>query len=162
MTHLPTVREFMDKYVDTLSPQTDIMEAVDFLLKKRVTGALVTDWKGKLVGILTEFDCLKLLALGGTDCEVPRGTVADFMTAEVQTMPPTMDIYFAAGVFMSTNFCRFPVVEHGRIVGEVTRFDILRAVQQGLAELKPDLPLEFTPIMPGVETTAAHAEQGIL
>jgi CBS domain-containing protein len=138
--HLPTVQEFMDKYVDTLSPETDIMEAVNFLLEKRVTGALVTNSKGELVGILTEFDCLKLLALGGADHEVPKGTVKNFMTSEVQTIPPTMDIYYVAGLFMSAQFRRFPVVEHGRIVGAITRFDILRAVQLGLAGLLPDRP----------------------
>ena len=132
-SHLPTVREFMEKFVTTLSAETDIMEAVDFLLEKRVTGALVTNRKGELVGILTEFDCLKLLTLGGPDSEAPRGTVGDFMTSEVQTIPPTMDIYYAAGLFMSVNFRRFPVVEHGRIVGAITCFDILRAVQRGLA-----------------------------
>ena len=130
--HLPTVREFMEKFVTTLPAETSIMEAVDFLLEKRVTGALVTNRKGELVGILTEFDCLKLLTLGGPDSEVPSGTVSDYMTADVQTIPPTMDIYYAAGLFMSVNFRRFAVVEHGRIVGAITRFDILRAVQRGL------------------------------
>ena len=136
--HLPTVREFMDKYVDTLSPETDIMEAVNYLLEKRVTGALVSNGKHELIGIITEFDCLKLLTLGGPNHEVPQGTVRDYMTSEVQTIPPTMDIYYAAGLFMSAKFRRFPVVEHGRIVGAITRFDILRAVQRGLAGLFPD------------------------
>ncbi len=130
--HLPTVREFMDKYVDTLKPDTDIMEAVNFLMEKRITGALVTNGRGELAGILTEFDCLKLLTLGGPDHEAPKGTVKDFMTSRVQTIPPTMDIYYAAGLFMSAKFRRFPVVENGRIVGAITRFDILRAVQRGL------------------------------
>ena len=137
---LPTVREFMDKYVETLSPETDIMDAVDFLLEKRVTGALVTNNKGELVGMLTEFDCLKILTLGGPDHEAPKGTVKNYMSSEVQTIPPTMDIYYVAGLFMSAKFRRFPVVEHGRIVGAITRFDILRAVQRGLAGLLPDRP----------------------
>jgi len=135
--HLPTVREFMDKYVDTLSPETDIMEAVNFLLEKRITGVLVANSKKQLVGILTEYDCLKLLTLGDADHEAPRGTVKDFMTADVQTIPPTMDIYYAAGLFVSAKFRRFPVVDDGRIVGAITRFDILRAVQRGLAGLTP-------------------------
>lgn len=130
---LPTVREFMDKYVDTLSPETDIWDAVDFLLEKRVTGALVADGKGKLVGILTESDCLKLLTLGGPDHDAPKGKVKDFMTSAVESIPPTMDIYYVAGLFLSKNFRRLPVVEDGRIVGAVTQFDILRAVQRGLA-----------------------------
>ena len=131
--HLPTVREFMDKFVDTLAPETDIWDAVDFLLEKRVTGALVADKKGKLVGILTESDCLKLLTLGGADHDAPKGKVKDFMTSGVQSIPPTMDIYYVAGLFLTKNYRRLPVVEDGRIVGAITQFDILRAVQRGLA-----------------------------
>jgi len=130
---LPTVREFMDKYVDTLSPDTDIWDAVDFLLEKRVTGALGADGKGRLAGILTESDCLKLLTLGGADHDTPKGKVKDFMTSAVETIPPTMDIYYVAGLFLTKNFRRLPVVEDGRILGAVTQFDILRAVQRGLA-----------------------------
>jgi CBS domain-containing protein len=131
--HLPTVREFMDKYVDTLSPDTDIWDAVDFLLEKRITGVPVADSKGKLAGILTESDCLKLLTLGGPDHEAPKGKVKDFMTSAVDSIPPTMDIYYVAGLFLTKNFRRLPVVEDGRIVGAITQFDILRAVQRGLA-----------------------------
>lgn len=134
--HLPTVREFMDKYVETLAPETDIWDAVDFLLEKRVTGALVADGKGKLAGILTESDCLKLLTLGGPDHDAPKGKVKDFMTSAVESIPPTMDIYYAAGLFLTKNFRRLPVVEDGRIVGAITQFDILRAVQRGLEGMK--------------------------
>lgn len=141
MRRLPTVREFMDRYVDTLSPDTSIMEAVDFLLEKRVTGALVANSKGELVGILTEFDCLRLLALGDAQHEAPKGKVKDFMTPKVQTIPPGMDIYYAAGLFMKVPFRRFAVVENGRIVGAVTRFDLLRAVRRGLAPFSLDASL---------------------
>jgi len=135
--NLPLVRDFMDKYVDTLSPETDIRDAVDFLLEKRITGVMVANAKKQLAGMLTEFDCLKLLTFGDAQHEAPYGKVKDFMTpaAEVQTIPPGMDIYYAAGMFMKVSFRRFPVVEDGKLVGAITRFDILRAVKQGLAAL---------------------------
>ena len=133
MSRLPTVREFMDRHVQTISLDLDIMDAVDFLLEKRVTGAIVADSKGKLTGILTEFDCLRLLTHGDARAEAPRGKVRDFMTAQVQTIPPTMDIYYCAGLFMDVSFRRFPVVEDGRLVGAITRFDLLRAVHRYLA-----------------------------
>ncbi|MFN2644025.1 MAG: CBS domain-containing protein [Burkholderiales bacterium] len=133
MSRLPTVREFMDRHVQTIAPEADIMEAVDFLLEKRVTGALVANAKGELVGILTEKDCLRLLTHGDKRGEAPHGKVKDFMTAEVQTIPPTMDIYYCAGLFMNVSFRRFPVVENSRLVGAITRFDLLRAVHRYLA-----------------------------
>ena len=57
------------------------------------------------------------------------------MTSKVESIPPTMDIYYVAGLFLNRNFRRLPVVEDGRILGAVTQFDILRAVQRGLAGL---------------------------
>lgn len=133
MSRLPTVREYMDRYVETLSPDTDIMEAVDFLVEKRITGAIVVNSRRELAGMLTEFDCLRLLTHGDARQEAPRGKVRDFMTADVKSIPPTMDIYYCAGLFMSVSYRRFPVVEDGRIVGAITRFDLLRAVRRGLA-----------------------------
>jgi len=133
MHKLPTVREFMDRYVDTVAPDMDVLDAVDFLLHKRVTGVPVLAPSGEMVGILTETDCLKLLAKGA-DHDMPRGKVADFMTREVRTIPSKMDVYYAAGIFLQVNFRRLPVVDGGKLVGVITRFDILRAIQQGLTK----------------------------
>ena len=82
-----------------ISPEADIMEAVDFLLEKRVTGALVANSNGELVGMLTEFDCLKLLTLGDAHHhDAPRGKVKDFMTLEgSDRYPATWTSHYCAG-----------------------------------------------------------------
>ncbi len=131
MLNLPKVCDYMDTVVQTLRPETQILDAVDFLLEKHVTGAPVVDGQNQVVGILTEKDCLHLLA-AGADADVPQGSVADFMTTEVQTIPPSMNVYFCAGLFMNTTVRRFPVVDQGKLVGAITRFDILRAIQKNL------------------------------
>jgi CBS domain-containing protein len=120
----------MDHEVPTLRSDTSLLAAVDFLLAHHVTGAPVID-DGELVGIFTEKDAMRLLA-EGANAEAARGTVADYMTRKVETIPPTMDIYFAAGLFLRSPFRRFPVVDGGRLVGAITRFDILRAIQANL------------------------------
>lgn len=130
MKRLPLVSEYMDTEVPTLSPDTPLLDAVDFLLNSHVTGAPVLD-NGELVGIFTEKDAMRLLA-AGANAEAPVGTVADFMTRKVETIPSSMDIYFAAGLFLRSPFRRFPVVDDGRLVGAITRFDILRAIQAHL------------------------------
>ncbi|MBT7597720.1 MAG: CBS domain-containing protein [Gemmatimonadetes bacterium] len=129
MQPLPTVQDVMDTKVPTLSPSTPVLDAIDFLLKNRVTGAPVVDADGTLLGILTEKDCLQLVARSA-EPENVRDLGGDLMTTELVTIPPTMDIYYTAGLFLKKSFRRFPVVEEGRLVGAVTRFDILRAIRQ--------------------------------
>ncbi|MEE9280273.1 MAG: CBS domain-containing protein [Myxococcota bacterium] len=127
----PVVGDFMDTRVPTVRPDTDILEAVESLLKNHVTGAPVVDDAGHVIGMLTEKDCLKLIATGhGAD--VPRGTVESFMETEITTITPDTDIYFAAGLFLRNSFRRLPVVEGGRLIGAVTRFDILRVILANL------------------------------
>ena len=128
VTELPIVRDYMDKKVPTVRPEDEVLEAIEYLLKKRVTGAPVVDDAGNVIGMLTEKDCLKLIAKG-TEGNLPRGRVAEFMTTEVRTISPDMDVYYVAGVFLNYQFRRFPVVEDGRLVGAITRFDILRVMQ---------------------------------
>lgn len=133
MPGLPVVRDYMDKVVPTLAPDVDILEAVDFLLEHRVTGAPVVDEGGAVMGIVTEKDCLRLLSTGA-EADLPRGKVRDFMTTAVTTVPPDMNVYFVAGLFLKASFRRIPVVDKGRLVGAITRFDILRVIQKNLKQ----------------------------
>ena len=132
----PTVREFMDSEVPTLTADVDIHDAVAFLLDSRVTGAPVLDEAGRVVGIVTEKDLLRLLTIGGHDGNPARGKVAHFMTKNPVTVTPDMNIYYAAGLFLHHAFRRLPVVAGDlRLVGAITRFDILRAIRANAASL---------------------------
>jgi len=124
---LPTARDYMDTAVPTLLPQMEISEAVDFLLQHRRTGAPVVDDDGELVGILTEFDCLRLMTTGA-DHDEATGVVADFMSTDVVTIEPGMDMFYVAGLFLRHHFRRLPVLYEGKLVGAITRFDVLRAI----------------------------------
>ena len=129
MTSLPTIDEFMDTVVPILSPETPIMKAVDFLLRHRVTGAPVVDSDGKLLGIITETDLLKLVTEGISGEPPTEATVSEYMTHDVVTVAPTVDIYYVAGIFLKNKIRRLPVVKDGKIVGAITRFDLLRVIR---------------------------------
>jgi CBS domain-containing protein len=129
MESFPKISDYMDTSVPTLSPETQIMAAVDFLLRHRVTGAPVVDSNSGLVGIITETDLLKLLTEGVQGEPAAEATVAEFMTTNVITVPPAVDIYYVAGMFLANKFRRLPVVEDGKIVGAITRYDLLRVVR---------------------------------
>ena len=131
MKCLPSVADYMDPRPHQLSPEQDIFYAVDFLLKNHVTGAAVVDADGKLLGVLTERECLRVVARGA-EGDPARGTVGEFMDATIPVVPPTMDIYYAAGLFLNEenrHRRRFAVVKEGRLLGVITRYDILRAAE---------------------------------
>ena len=130
MESFPKISEYMDTTVPTLGPETQIIAAVDFLLRHQVTGAPVVDSNGILVGIITETDLLKLLTEGIQGEPPTEATVAEFMTTNVITVPPAVDIYYVAGMFLANKFRRRPVVEDGKIVGAITRYDLLRVVRK--------------------------------
>ena len=129
MESLPKISDYMDTVVPALSPETHIIKAVDFLLHHHVTGAPVVDSDGRLVGIITETDLLKLVTEGIQGEPPTEATVAEYMTTDVITVPPTVDIYYIAGMFLANKFRRLPVVEDSKIVGAITRYDLLRVVR---------------------------------
>ena len=129
MDSMPKIREYMDTVVPTLSPETRIMTAIDFLLRHRVTGAPVVDADERLVGIITETDLLRLVTEGVQGEPPVDATVAEYMTTDVISVSPTVDIYYIAGMFLANKFRRLPVVENSKIVGAITRFDLLRVIR---------------------------------
>ncbi|MCP4447124.1 MAG: CBS domain-containing protein [Myxococcales bacterium] len=109
---LPRVRDFMVVNFYRFAASMDIREAVPILIYETMSGAPVVDRDGALVGMLSERDCLSLLTHGS---EMPHGHVANFMTKEVETLTPDIDIYYVAGKFLSCQYRNFPVVEGGEL-----------------------------------------------
>lgn len=139
MVKLPLVRDHMDTIVHTLKPGTEILEAVRFLLEHQVTGAPVVDEENRLLGFFTEKECMKLLSTGASG-DMPDGTVGDYMSTAIRTISPDMDIYYTAGLFLQEPQRRFPVVEDGKLIGAITRFDILRVIEPILRSEKEQEP----------------------
>jgi len=124
----PIVSEFMDKSFVRLRPEMEIFEAIDILLKKRLTGTAVVDDDDRLVGVLSERDCMRTLLQGAYNHE-PMGRVKDYMSVEVRTVNPHTDIFEGAEFFQNNIFRRLLVVEDQRLVGQITRRDALHAIQ---------------------------------
>lgn len=121
-----TVREVMDTETHAIQASEPVIEAVRLLIRDGVTGAPVVDDTGSVVGMITECECLQLLTgLEGGD--VPGGTVGDHMV-EARIVEPEMDIHYVAGLFRKGSSRRAAVVGGGRLLGVVTRKDILRAL----------------------------------
>ncbi len=127
----PSVEKFMDKSEKTLSPEMTINAAIDVMLNENLTGAPVLDKDRKIVGMITEKDCLRLLIDSAyNNLHHDDKTVADYMSSVVKTVTTDHDIFDVANEFLTTHFRKFPVVHNGKLVGQVSRRDILKAVRE--------------------------------
>ncbi len=129
MASAPTVEEFMDKTFVTLTPDIDVYKAINILLEKRLTGAAVVDEKRRVVGVLSEKDCLRTLVHDAYS-NLPSGQVKDFMTTHMLHVSPEMDIFSVASIFLKQSFRRLLVIRHGELVGQITRRDLLRVIKK--------------------------------
>ncbi len=126
---LPTARDCMTANVLTFSPEDDVFEAMNHLLTNHFAAAPVVDDDDKVLGILTEKDCLRCLShLAYEDFE--SGTVSSFQSPMAEFCEPSMDIFGVSDRFLATNYPLMPVVENNKLIGVISRRDTLRGVQE--------------------------------
>ena len=121
------VKDYMTRRLVTLEPETEILHALHTLVDHDIAGAPVIDDNGSLVGILTEKDCMKV-ALNATYHSEYGGLVADFMSTDIQSMSPDDSIVDAAERFLEKRYHRYPVLENNKLVGQISRRDVMRAL----------------------------------
>jgi len=120
--------ELMEKRVTTLAADTEIQEAMQTLLRKKLPGAPVVDENDRLVGILSEKDCLKIVTASAFE-RLPEGRVRDYMTADVVTLSPANTVYDVVDRFLKSAFRRVPVVSEDRkLLGVVSRTNVVKAI----------------------------------
>jgi CBS domain-containing protein len=124
-----TAKDYMSPHPVTVTPNTDIHRAMRILLKNKISGVPVVGDLGDLVGILAEKDCLKV-AFATSYHREPGGWVSEFMSRDVQTIDADSDIVEVAEMFLKSRYRRFPVVADGRLVGLISRSDVLRALDE--------------------------------
>lgn len=122
------VKDYMARTLVTFKPDTDVLDAVHVLVTKRIAGAPVVDDSGNLLGMLSELDCMKV-ALNAGYHGIWGGPVRDFMSNGVKTVDADMSIIDLAQEFISSRYRRFPVMQGTRLVGQISRRDVLRALE---------------------------------
>lgn len=128
--------ETVEKYMVPLSniitfrPDQSIQDVISTIVDKKISGAPVLDDQNHLVGMISEKDCLRLIvdqAYHNMPAETRR--VSDYMTPKVQSLSPRTTIVEAAIEFLNSPIRRFPIVENGVLIGQVSRRHILKATQ---------------------------------
>ncbi len=124
------VRDYMTTDLVTVLPQTDITQVVQMLIANDISGVLVVSDSQELLGILTERDCIATASSAGYYDEL-GGPASDFMSAPVETVSPDENLVDVAIRMTDSPYRRFPVLEDGRLVGLISRRDVLRALGGG-------------------------------
>ena len=121
------IRDYMSRTLVKLRPEMEILQAVHKLIDGRVSGAPVVDDGDAVVGMLTERDCMKVV-LNAAYHQEYGGLVEEFMSENIETMDPETSIVDAAKKFYEKTYLRYPVVDNGRLVGVISRSDVMRAM----------------------------------
>jgi CBS domain-containing protein len=146
------VRDIMDSTPATVTPETKVEDVVRMLREHELPGVPVVDGDGQLVGIVTEADLVLpddqgdlhiphyINLFGGTVFLEPLGrfedrlrkafasSAADMMTRDPDAVTPDTTVAEAARLVHGSGHNRLPVVEGRRLVGVVTRLDLLGAL----------------------------------
>lgn len=148
-----TVGVVMTQSVVTVTPQTSFKEAVRLLRQRRVSGLPVVDGAGNLVGIVSEADLLNKVEKREPDAYLLESKrhrldrarsaaldVASAMSREVTTVRPDFSVALAAREMHTRGFKRLPVVdENGKLVGIVSRVDLLKVFLRSDRELRAEV-----------------------
>jgi len=125
--HSILVSDFMDNDPHAILASTSIKDAVTMMLRENVIGIPIVDEKKQLIGYLSEQDCIKDMLNDAFYSEEP-GAVANVMQTEVVSVSPTTSIVEIAQTIMTNRPKNYPVVENGKLVGLISRSDVLRAL----------------------------------
>ena len=152
------VADVMTSPAATVTADTPVKTAARLLRDRDVAAAPVVDDTGALIGIVSEIDLLRgtlapdpvahLMPVSVAPEALPS-RVADVMTRDVQVLLPHDDLFDAARSMRASGIRSLPVVDGGRVVGVVSRSDLLRVLaredDEVLQDLRAALTAEFGP-----------------
>lgn len=126
-----TIRDCMRRNPLTIKLDANLVEAIEIIFEYKLTGRTVTDGSGQVVGILSELDCIKaVLAAIYNDGDPEHSLVKDVMCSEVVTCQPGDSIVEVAQAMLESRQRRRPVIEAGRLVGQVSSSNVLWALME--------------------------------
>jgi len=108
----------------------DVFVAIRKIIENRISGVCVVDDEERLVGALSELDCLRAILSSTYNQSGNVGKVADFMTADVEVCSLHADVVDVASDMLKKGHRRRAVVEDGKLVGQITCRQILRVIEE--------------------------------
>jgi predicted transcriptional regulator len=125
------VKDYMSQSLITFKKDDPIINVIEALMKHKISGAPVVNERNELLGIISDGDCMKQIS-ESRYYNMPIGDrrVEDFMETNVPTIDKNVDIFDCASLFHKHNCRRFPIIEDGKLIGQISRKDILYAAMK--------------------------------
>lgn len=123
------VKDYMQANVQAIKAEASVREVVEHLLKWSITGAPVVDDTMRLIGFVSEQDCIKEMLNSAFYAE-NSALVTSIMRRDVLGVTPDTSILEIAETMLGNKPKNYPVVEHGKLVGLINRRHILQALKQ--------------------------------
>jgi CBS domain-containing protein len=122
------VSDYMTTKLITFRPDQSVMEVMNSLIKNKISGGPVVNEKNELLGIISEGDCMKQISESRYyNMPMENMLVEKHMVHEVETIDGNMNVFDAANKFVLSKRRRFPIVEEGKLVGQISQKDVLKA-----------------------------------
>ncbi|HLV38250.1 CBS domain-containing protein [Xanthomarina sp.] len=120
------VRDIMTKDLITFKPEQTVEDVIDTLIKYKISGGPVVNDNNELIGMISEGDCLKQISESRYyNMPMENDLVEKRMITNVETIDGNMNVLDAANKFLESRRRRFPIVEDGKLVGQISQKDIL-------------------------------------
>ncbi|MEZ4875252.1 MAG: CBS domain-containing protein [Flavobacteriaceae bacterium] len=122
------VSDYMSTHLTTFRPEQSVLEVMNTLIKKKISGGPVVNDKNELVGIISEGDCMKQISNSRYYNQPMEDIkVGDHMATDVETIDGDMNVFDAADKFLNSKRRRFPILKEGKLVGLISQKDVLKA-----------------------------------
>ena len=120
-------KDIMTRRLTILSPEMDVFDAIGLLLKNRISGAPVVDEQGNFLGIFSEKTSMQVLISSAYE-QLPTSRVEAFMNKDPQRIiEEDTSLLAVAQLFLDTPYRRLEVLRDGRLLGQISRRDVLQA-----------------------------------
>ena len=114
----------------TVTADENVFAAINLIVEEKVSGVCVVDAGGLLLGVLSELDCLSAILSATYNENDNVGNVADYMTKEVDCCELHADLINVAADMIKKGHRRRPVLDHGKLVGQITCRKLLSVVSE--------------------------------
>lgn len=126
------IKDVMTRNVISIRPDAPIYEAIELLMRHKVSGLPVVDEDNYVVGVLSERDMLEILIDPRLD---EKKLVSDYMNTTVTSFTEDGDAVEICKFFIKNNYRRVPIVRDGKLVGIVSRRDIVAIIHEAQSKI---------------------------